>query len=405
MTSIEEGLCGFFKLNNYELELNEPESEEQVAVDTTPLQQDPGTPGRRRNRDPVDCKDYKDALLASLYSQVDFLRKQLEDQSTLNRNLVQCIMSMSGIGGVPNSNAAPATDDRRSSSESSYESCEEEREYDHNESQHLQQQQQQQQQQQRRQQQQQQQQRNIPSYGDQMSDYVKKKQAEHAKRKEDETGISNGDHFASWEKHSTKYGSKVMSKWGYNGGGLGKDGKGITSPIKAKSSSLPLADNTVWPEGTTLIIGDSMLNGIKEDRLKRYKAKVEACPGATVKDMYGAITPLLAKKPSKVIMHVGTNDSPYKPSQTIVSELVVLRKFIESNLPGAKVILSSPIMRTDNKLANSTIRAVNNSLKSLPNVIHNDKLDAHCLGKKGRNLNRKGTGKLAVNFISEMQRV
>ena len=124
-----------------------------------------------------------------------------------------------------------------------------------------------------------------------------------------------------------------------------------------------------------------------------------------MKDMYGAITPLLAKKPTRVIMHVGTNDSPYKPSQTIVSELVVLRKFIESNLPGAKVILSSPIMRTDNKLANSTIRAVNNSLKSLPNVIHNDKLDAHCLGKKGLHLNSKGTGKLAVNFISEMQRV
>ena len=146
-----------------------------------------------------------------------------------------------------------------------------------------------------------------------------------------------------------------------------------------------------------------MLNGIEEARLRRYNAKVEACPGATIKDIYGIVTPLLAKRPSKVIVHVGTNDSPYKPSDVIVNEISLLRTYIESNLPGGTVIISCPIMRTDNKLANITIRAIAVAMDSMPNTILNDKINALCLGKKGLHLNPKGSGKLALNFISKMQ--
>ena len=66
-------------------------------------------------------------------------------------------------------------------------------------------------------------------------------------------------------------------------------------------------------------------------------------------------------------------------------------------------MLSSPIMRIDNKLANGTIKEINIALESLPNIILNNKIDAFCLGRKGLHLNRKGSGKLATNFISEMQ--
>ena len=194
----------------------------------------------------------------------------------------------------------------------------------------------------------------------------------------------------------------MLSKWGYTGGGLGQGGNGIVSPIKlepaVKSNAL------TWPKNTTLIIGDSMLNGIEESRLRRYNAKVEAFPGAKIKDMYGFIAPSLSKKPSMVILHVGTNDAPFKPADIIVKELLILRQFIENRLPTAKIILSSPIMRTDNKSANGTIqKIVEDELVSVPNVIFNNKIDAFCLGKKGLHLNKKGCGKLATNFISKMQ--
>ena len=119
--------------------------------------------------------------------------------------------------------------------------------------------------------------------------------------------------------------------------------------------------------------------------------------------MYRIITPLLANNPSKVIVHVGTNDCPYKHSDVIVNDLHLLRTYIENKLPGGNVVISCPIMRTDNKLANSTIRNVAVAMESLPNTILNNKIDAFCLGKKGLHLNRKGSGKLALNFISNMQ--
>ncbi len=228
---------------------------------------------------------------------------------------------------------------------------------------------------------------------------MKEKHAAYQQIKANES--STETRIPPWEKHSSKYGSRLMSKWGYAGGGLGKNGTGITSPIKTQPPRRSSTADRV--KNTTLIIGDSMLNGIKEEHLSRYNAKVEACPGATIKDMYDVITPLLVKKPAKVILHVGTNDAPYKSSYDIVNELVLLRKFIQRNLPSGKVVLSAPIMRTDHKLANATIRDINNALKSLPNTILNEKIDAFCLGRKGLHLNDKGSGKLAMNFISEMQ--
>ena len=212
------------------------------------------------------------------------------------------------------------------------------------------------------------------------------------------------DQFATWEDHSSKFGSRVLSKWGYTGGGLGKDGNGITSPIKVKPLVQVLQDDDRWPDKTTLIIGDSMINNIEEERLRRYRVKVVPCPGATIKEMYRHITPLLKKKPTQVIVHVGTNDAPYKTSEVIVRDLQWLQAYICSNLPSrSKVVISTPIMRTDNKLANSRIREVNNAFRNVPNTILNDKFDGQCLGKKGLHLNQRGSGKLAVNFIAQMQ--
>ena len=72
-----------------------------------------------------------------------------------------------------------------------------------------------------------------------------------------------------------------------------------------------------YPDGTAVIIGDSILNGITQERLcrKRHAAKVHNFRRATVDDMKHHVMPLLRKELSLVIIHAGTNDAPYSTSR------------------------------------------------------------------------------------------
>ena len=47
----------------------------------------------------------------------------------------------------------------------------------------------------------------------------------------------------------------------------------------------------LWPKNTTLIVGDSIIHGLDERRLKNYKAKVRSFPGAKINDIYDYINP------------------------------------------------------------------------------------------------------------------
>ena len=76
-------------------------------------------------------------------------------------------------------------------------------------------------------------------------------------------------------------------------------------------------------------------------------------------------------------------------------------------VPGVSVILSCPVIRTDNKKANVTLREVHICiLKDFSGkFIDNDNVDKSCLGRKGLHLNEKGSGRIAINFISLMRRL
>ena len=65
------------------------------------------------------------------------------------------------------------------------------------------------------------------------------------------------------------------------------------------------------PRNTIVIAGDSIINGVFEDRLRRkdHMVKVRNFPGANVEDMPHNLTPLIRKKPSHLIIHAGTNDA------------------------------------------------------------------------------------------------
>ena len=165
--------------------------------------------------------------------------------------------------------------------------------------------------------------------------------------------------------------------------------------------------NHVWPNNTVLITGSSILNVIDEQRLnKKFNVKVRPFPGAYVDDMYDYLAPLLKKKPSIVILQIGSNDSTEKNSSEIFEEISNLKDHIESVLPNVKLYVSCPVLGVDNPKANLTLVNLGKQLQSIfSNVIINDNIDTSCLGRKGLHLNPKGSGRMASNFISLMRRL
>ena len=76
---------------------------------------------------------------------------------------------------------------------------------------------------------------------------------------------------------------------------------------------LELNNNTVpaWKKGTTLIVGDSTLSGLKESKMSQKRLiKVRTFPAATIQDMKFFVVPHFKKKPDNII-HVGTNNAPH----------------------------------------------------------------------------------------------
>ena len=144
---------------------------------------------------------------------------------------------------------------------------------------------------------------------------------------------------------------------------------------------------------------------MEENRLRKFNGKVRAFPGACVDDMHDYLLPLLKKKPTNIIIHIGSNDAANKNADQISEEITNLKEFIENILPDVHIYISCPVLRLDNAKANSTLRELSKILKSLHKVIVNDNIDGSCLGRKGLHLNPKGSGRLAMNYISLMRRL
>ena len=158
-----------------------------------------------------------------------------------------------------------------------------------------------------------------------------------------------------------------------------------------------------WPHNTCLIAGDSIINNLDELKLSKggVKVKVRAFSGSNIYDMYEYISPLLRKEPDYIILHIGTADAPNKSADDILIELLQLKNFIANKLPHCRIIISQPTVRNDIPCARLVIRTQINKLNNLTlEMVDNSNIEFEQLGKKGLHLNKWGTSKLAMNYIS-----
>ena len=90
--------------------------------------------------------------------------------------------------------------------------------------------------------------------------------------------------------------------------------------------------------------------------IKILYVKVRTFSGSKINNTYSYNDPLLNKELDCILLHVGTNDAPYKSSEFILTELLQLKSYIENVLPEVIVILSQPTMRIDNAKAGLTLK-------------------------------------------------
>ena len=136
--------------------------------------------------------------------------------------------------------------------------------------------------------------------------------------------------------------------------------------------------------------------------------KVRSFPGAVVNDFYNYLEPLMEKMPSKLIVHAATNDAMGKCANEILSDLMQLKDHIKRRFD-ITAIISCPTIRTDDRNANKVTADLCFQLNNLGiPIICNKNISEDCLGKGGHHpglhLNPKGSGKLALNFISYNRR-
>ena len=162
----------------------------------------------------------------------------------------------------------------------------------------------------------------------------------------------------------------------------------------------------LYPSGTTVIVGDSIINGVIEERInkKDRPVKVRNFPGATVPDMEHYLIPIIQKKPSNIILHVGTNDAKNLPSRTVLDNLLKLKALVRDSLPTCRVFISTPTLRTDDGKAQITVRQLTKHLLQLKiDTINNNNINVRHLGGKGLHLNQSGSNLLSKNFVNAIQ--
>ena len=129
----------------------------------------------------------------------------------------------------------------------------------------------------------------------------------------------------------------------------------------SKKSEDKAEETNTWRKVTTLIMGDSILSQIREDKLcKKGTIKVHCFPDAKFEDFYHYAILFINKKPDRIVLHMGTNNAQ---NCTPEDQILGLKNFILQKLPTCEIIISTPMLRTGNRTANNPNNLFVNHLK------------------------------------------
>ena len=71
---------------------------------------------------------------------------------------------------------------------------------------------------------------------------------------------------------------------------------------------IPVLNSDQWKKRTVLIVGDSILAGLREAKISRIKRiKVRYFPGGKTEDLQYHLISYLKKEPDNIIIHISTN--------------------------------------------------------------------------------------------------
>ena len=152
-----------------------------------------------------------------------------------------------------------------------------------------------------------------------------------------------------------------------------------------------------------IIIGDSLLNGLEEKKMKRnHDIKIRPHPGASSLDISDHIRPVLRRNPDCIIVHAGTNDIT-KREDTIknIEEMVSEAKRMS---PSTNIVVSELVVRHDSPQKKQKSEELNTKIKDLAKmlqipVICHANINSRCLGKGQLHLNQRGNGFFARNLL------
>ena len=167
---------------------------------------------------------------------------------------------------------------------------------------------------------------------------------------------------------------------------------------------------THTPTHTTVIIGDSIIKGLRRDLLSRAakrRVTVRSFPGATVGDMKDYLQPSLQLKPSEIVLHVGTNDLKEHSLRVVAEQLVDLGNLISSSSPGTKVTISALTQHYDEECLGKKVTDCNKVIKSFCNqngwgFVKHPNFEESCVNNQELHLNKKGIAILASNLVNHI---
>ena len=146
-----------------------------------------------------------------------------------------------------------------------------------------------------------------------------------------------------------------------------------------------------------VIIGDSILNGLSEQGLrKQHNVRIRAHSGATSLDIKDHIRPIMRRKPDCVLVHCGTNDLTNKDGIDTIETIKEIISEAKDESPHTTIVLSSLTMRRDHEGMSNKVNELSRSLKKLAKeqgipIIDNNNIDIFCLSARKLHLNRKVT--------------